>query len=538
MSSFSFGRVEPVFIEPIDYTPYAQATGRMASAMAVTMGGSAAVAVAGGIAAAAGVTWGAGYLLYKSGQAIVSAAEKAKQNRLAKEQQVREEEQSKLEIACQETEKMKKICQGLVKELDSLTEATEGFSDEIQSWTHKLSDVCNQKAFGTSLEQEMFNHNVVSLMHQFNDWKSQMLEASKNNYRNQKRMIQAQEAINEMEEALKDYVPLTLAVSDVQAMPPSLVYLKEHRDEFMHVAIEVRSAMRRESERKKYGLVSSEHQKGIGRLFYHFEEDADLLLSGTLSPKDAEKKYRELKDRLSTYRSLAASEDVKMNDFSVLYALYGDLAKAVKEEQLPVSHFASYQELDEMVKSLQVKVESTPEYQMLEKKEKLFMRRQNEYWRMGRELYIAKAFYNEMKALGYPVNFRNEVQAYFSNGLKPVIQEESELPLFTTNNSSMQVYQIGKHTFASVMIHPDGSTTVETFTDYKHRAEDNVVNEQKKFCGSFEKLKNALLSNWFLNVELNEDRGPEYIMACDENHTVEGGWINEPAGVKYQYMSN
>ena len=73
------------------------------------------------------------------------------------------------------------------------------------------------------------------------------------------------------------------------------------------------------------------------------------------------------------------------------------------------------------------------------------------------------------------------------------------------------MFKIGDHTYALVIIHEDGSTTMETFTDERYADDEDVEGEQAVMCEKQKKLREALQKHWFITFDLSEEKGPQYV---------------------------
>ena len=91
-----------------------------------------------------------------------------------------------------------------------------------------------------------------------------------------------------------------------------------------------------------------------------------------------------------------------------------------------------------------------------------------------------------------------------------------------------QLYSIDETCDLQLIVHPDGSTTMETIS--RTEKEQETVEVQKKHCSALKELHKRLFDNWFIHYDYRETEGPEVLQSVAEwRSSGENTWTAEEA---------
>ncbi len=210
-----------------------------------------------------------------------------------------------------------------------------------------------------------------------------------------------------------------------------------------------------------------------------------------------EGKISSIEKNIDAYYTFKAGLDKEQEKFLTMYLLYKESCEKTGEEYKEAVEFDSIEELEREVDA---------RIKMLE----LAQKRRKLYDKLGKEAYICMAFETELNKLNYFTANRQDAEAIVNEQLRNYKLGNQWIPCYEHGDDSMmQIFRINDEVGMQLIIHRDGSSTMETISLVND--EDTVISTQKKHCEMTEKLKTALAENWFVIADFEEERSANVV---------------------------
>lgn len=210
-----------------------------------------------------------------------------------------------------------------------------------------------------------------------------------------------------------------------------------------------------------------------------------------------EGKISSIEKGIDAYYTFKAGLDKEQEKFLTMYLLYKESCEKIGEECKEAVEFDSIEELEYEIKT---------RINMLE----LSQRRRKLYDKLGKEAYICMAFETELNKLNYFTVNKQEAEVISSEQLRNYKLGDQWIPCYEYGDDSMmQIFRINDEVGMQLIIHRDGSSTMETISLVNDV--DTVISTQKKHCEMTEKLKSALAENWFVLADFEEERSANVV---------------------------
>ena len=113
--------------------------------------------------------------------------------------------------------------------------------------------------------------------------------------------------------------------------------------------------------------------------------------------------------------------------------------------------------------------------------------------------------------MGYQVYDRDAVRRMAESRPVYASPEGKKLPFYQWDPETMtQFYQVESGCSLQLVVHPDGTTTMQTITEGDG---DRAVQTQKKHCAALTVLRQRLRDNWFISYDQKETAPPELLLS-------------------------
>lgn len=217
--------------------------------------------------------------------------------------------------------------------------------------------------------------------------------------------------------------------------------------------------------------------------------DADIwILEGKISS---------IEKGIDAYYTFKTGLDKEQEKFLAMYLLYKESCEKIGEECKEAVEFDSIEDLEHEIKT---------RINMLE----LSQKRRKLYDKLGKEAYICMAFETELNKLNYFTVNKQDAEDITNEKLKNYKLGDKWIPCYEHGDDSMmQIFRINDEVGMQLIIHRDGSSTMETISLVND--EDTVISTQKKHCEMTEKLKTALAEKWFVIADFEEERSANVV---------------------------
>ncbi len=503
MSSFTVASVDVAPAVPLlsDAARTSISDGMYAAGTAAA--GVGAAAATAGAAAAAAVALGAGWALFQGGKLVYTEAARVKKESEEREERARILEEQKCETAREERRQILLKSQELKQTWDVYQQTFGDFfqSDQaVQGLYGELQTIESCILRGNSAEMEEENlrdweHLKQAAMHmeillmEFSDHVQKKEERAKT--------VSVLENLHQLMQVIS--LNRNASGYDVKGRSGEEERIRNCKKEAAEVLAELKYALQRETLRELQIPVEPEDKKYLHCLFDGADRTMTALMSVEISTEQKEAILTDLRKRLMQYQMKKIQLDKKEERFVCLYPVYAEVSKKMGDIPKGPTEFAGLTELESVMESMKKRVRRMEQCAEI-------------YGQIGREAYICMAFDLEMEKLGYKMAERREAQQFVSDQLKNAKTGDKIIPYYSMPDCSLtQFYHFGESTCVQVIVRPDGTTSLETFSVSEKEGMETVIREQRGHCRLNKKLEKALRENWFVCTNLAEVIPPEEV---------------------------
>ena len=459
-----------------------------------------ATAVTAGAAAGAAIVLGAGWAAWKTGTLLVKVND-AINDEIAKEKQkLKEAERHRKMIAVSAHSQLADICASILSRLETISDTGSIVSSaEIEHLKSELKSICEETLPDDITEIERLTslgyiklnkiiqkQNKIAFM--------SMVESRSGRYHGQ--------TVAELMDDIRLVVG-TMSVKvtkghNIVATDHDVLERKKLNEEFTSVTAEIMVALETvEKLSEKHGLSASANA-WFKSCFNGIDEQIEVLCRPTTSNQELEKGIKRLRDVVEQYEMMAASIEKDLKRMEALYEVYVDASKALGEVVEDFSAFKDSAAIEKKLRYLQKRAVRAQECAEI-------------YEKIGSVAYICYAWDQELKAMGYNVQTR---------------QDLAKMETFNKwkNSDLTQLYSISSKCSLQVIVHRDGTVSMQTIAAEE---DEDVIHTQQNHCSQLKKLRERLRKNWFILYDFNETKSPEVIKTVTE-------WIDSESGVKIE----
>ena len=445
----------------------------------------------------AGLALGAGWMLWSAGKLLVQANQAITEDIRRTQELQRLEAQQRLAMAMKGRQQLEQLCRG---QLQSLSVPRPGESGEERRERESLCRALRQILAEEPGEdsQKLNSSNVMQL---------NRVERLLNEYRQMReRRAQAEPgdaALSSRLESLRtafDAVQLEeLQGEEISAPDPAVLERAELNSRLIPLSARIKRTLGLlEQFEKDFGLSRA------NRLWYHscfdgVDREIGLLCEPETDNAAIKKGLRRLEELQQQAELLLPELQKEHSRFAALYPIYQQAAQALLVEVRPAADFDTADELEQEMRKLQQREQRAAECRKI-------------YGALGREGYLCYAWDQELRAMGYQVYRRDAVTRLAGTKPEYARAEGKKLPVYRWDPETMtQFYQLDENCSLQLVVHPDGSTTMQTIS---HREGEGTVHSQKKHCAALAALRERLRENWFISYDEKETAPPELLMSA------------------------
>ncbi|HBA46510.1 MAG TPA: hypothetical protein DCZ91_01635 [Lachnospiraceae bacterium] len=252
-----------------------------------------------------------------------------------------------------------------------------------------------------------------------------------------------------------------------------------------------------EQQRANRYPISQKANKSLHRIFDGIDQRIQLLSAPSTGNAMLHDGIKRMKQCLQQYRILLQDLEEEEAEFMTLYPIY---EKVQTELGQPVKKVMDFSGLEELRVALE---DSKQSVARAERCAKL-------YRELGKDAYVCLAFDTEMRALGYSVVERQKIlQSMDENLEKHTCANGMQIPVYDLpgQDAVTQVYKIDESCQIQVILHADGTTTMQTIMTGSNA--NATVAAQRKHCERLAELSQSVRKNWFILCDMIESEPPE-----------------------------
>ena len=448
-----------------------------------------------------GVALGAGWLAWEAGK-IVLEANRAIDNEIKnKKREAEEVEKQRKRIAIAGHDSLVETCHKVLRELDSenILEHS-GDTSELELMRQELEQICQEPIPENPSHIESLNSRGILKLDRIISRKRKLAEIRAMNDGEYEGLSIA-DLMDDLRIAFfAANVHETIGL-DVKAANPTVLERSNLNSRLADVSARITSALEFVSECSKNNGLSRANTAWFYSCFNGVDIKIQELCSPLITNAALKKGIQTLEEILLQFEMLRPNIEIEYQRFSQLYSVYVDAAKGLGERVYPASHFDNSDEIEGELKKLKRRVERAQQCAEI-------------YRKLGDSAYMCYAWDQELKALGYNVYTRKMVTQLAEQRPERASIGETPLPFYKWDEQSMtQFYSISPQSSLQIIVHPDGTTTMQALTENKNELAEEI---QKLHCDRLDILHKRLRENWFVCYDYQETASANEVKTTQE----------------------
>lgn len=438
-----------------------------------------------------------GYAIYKTGKAIYD--ELVREHQEALERQVKEQAQARVRL-----ENAQKVRNEIIEECNhKIVELKEGdywkdksLSSLAQHILSELQSIANRSEKRDVVNIEIQNKRDIQRIKDLVDkLKTESALISKNSTENLK-MISFVEKMESLFNGL--IINEYFYIHNIEIEDKEKVIIKKLLTRIDELTENFYVIVGREVDRFGNYPIASVDINRISTIFEKISKEIQSINNMEVEPWILEEKIHSIEKNIDAYYTYKSLLDKEQEKFLSLYLCYKQSCEKVGEEYKEAVEFDSLEELESTIKE---------RMRMLERAKKC----SEIYSRIGRDAYICMAFETELNALNYKSTDKREAERILNKKLNNYRVMDKLCPFYNyEEDSKMQIFKVNDEVGVQLIIHSDGTSTMETIS-LKLSDEQKVVGAQRKHCDRSKKLEEALAKKWFITANFDEEKSANHI---------------------------
>lgn len=429
---------------------------------------------------------GAGWLLFRAGAALVGAGMAVNESYEAEKRRQAEAERQRKMMAAEGRKKLVEMCESMIAELEA-----SGNVDGAESMKLELKQICSQSVPDDPGRLESMNSLGFMILQRITGKHKRLMSV---------RVGGSGDAAKVMEDLRIAFEAARLVQtvgSDVKAADPAALERAELSRRLADVSGRVMTALEFVVDLAENYGISQANNAWFQSCFNGVDGRIAALCSPVVSNAELKKGIRSLEEIMEQYDMLAPTLAQERGRIAALYPLYAEGAEKLGEPIYQMKHFKSAEALETEIERLKARAEKAKACAEIYKK-------------LGPSAYMCYAWDQELKAMGYSVRTRKKITEMANYRPERAKLGEQEMPAYRWDEESVtQFYNIAPHCDLQLIVHPDGSTTMQTISGEED--EHLVVDTQKSHCDAIRTIHQRLMENWFISYDYRETESPEHV---------------------------
>ncbi len=302
--------------------------------------------------------------------------------------------------------------------------------------------------------------------------------------------------------------------ADVQAADPEVLERVELNRKLAEVSGRVMTALEFVVDLAENFGLSQANNAWFTSCFNGADARIQAMCNPAATNQELKRGIRSLEEMLKQYDMLVPTIAKERDTIATLYPVYADAARALGETVQQMKHFKSAQALEAEMLRLEERSRRAAECAQI-------------YQKLGPAAYMCYAWDQELQAMGYAVHTRKQITEMAQQRPDRAKLGQAEMPFYQWDESGLtQLYSVSQDCDLQLIVHPDGSTTMETIA--RPQADAGVVETQKHHCSKVKEIHKRLMENWFIYYDYRETESPMHVQtmeawrASDENSWTRG----------------
>lgn len=457
-------------------------------------GGLIVAAVAFPVAAA----FGAGWLAWQAGRLLVGANEAVDRGIREKQRQYQEMENQRRLTAQAGRRHLESLCSGILAELD----ANAGSPAETEALRQELRQICDRSLPEDAAGLESCNLADLARLERIMSHRDRLQEVKifgAGLYDG----LSAAELMEDLRLAAAAAKIIETRGQNVKAADPAVLERARLNQRLSEVSAQVAIALEFVVDlAENYGMSQS-NNAWLQSCFNGVDERIRSLCSPAISNSELKKGIRLLEEIMSRYDMLYPGLEREKQRLAALYPVYVDAARALGEPIRRLKYFKSVSALEAAMQTLQIRAQQAAKCAEI-------------YQRLGPAAYMCYAWDEELRAMGYTVHTRRQITEMIRHRPERVSLGEAEMPFYQWDEGAMtQIYSVTPECNLQLIVHPDGSTTMQTIAAQGVERLEEVIEAQKSHCSRIKAIHQRLKENWFIFYDYQESAPAESLFSID-----------------------
>lgn len=455
---------------------------------------------AGWLAWQAGKTvWRTGQLAYQAGGLLAEANDAADRENQAKQRRRRELERQRRLTAQAGRRHLAAMCSSILTEL----EAAGGALPEVEPLRRQLRQIQSRTLPEDAAGMELQNAADLASL----DW----IVSRQDRLRELKVFDSDARDVRKLADLMGDLRLAAAAAEiretrggDVKAADPAALERAELNRRLSEVSARVMAALKFVVDMAENYGMSQANSAWFQSCFNGVDQRIQAMCSPTVSNGDLKRTVGSLEETMYQYDMLSPTLMREKEQQAALYPVYADAARALGEPVRPLRQFKGAAALEEALQALKARAQRAGECAQI-------------YQKLGPAAYLCYAWDEELRAMGYSVYTRRQITEMVRCRPERARLGEAALPFYQWGREAMtQLYRITPECDLQLIVHPDGSTTMQTIAARGAERPEPVISAQKGHCSRLQTLYRRLRENWFILCDCQETASPEELLGAEQ----------------------
>lgn len=447
-----------------------------------------------------------GYAIVSAGKAIYDGLAREHQKALERLAQEQARERMRLEKAVEKRRQITLECKKKIDELKTsgyLSDpATELLARQIMSEIQSIADYDEKNDVNNI---ELRNGLDLQRIKELTDnLKKEIVLISENKSENFS-MLSFIEKIEAMFSGLNidDYY----FVKNIQVENSEKVEIKKLLEKLDSLRAKFYEIIAREVERVENCPINSYDANRVADIFKCINDELSSIDYTKIEKWLLEAKIASIERYIDSYRIHKYELDKEQEKFLELYLRYKESCEKVGDAYKEAVEFDSLQELEKEIDSRNDMLSRLKERSALLEE----LRKESGSEDVARELYICYAIETELNRMNYEIADKASAETIVGEKLKNYRLKDKLLQYYEHgSNSMMQLFKVSDDVGLQLIVHSDGTSTMETVS-LKESDNETVVKIQKEHCERTKKLEEVLKQNWGVEIELEEKTSAAHV---------------------------
>lgn len=454
---------------------------------------AAVAAPAAAIYAAGWTAWQAGKLIVHTMQTVDKTVEEAKKMR-------EDSARRRMQAAADGRRQLIALCQSVMRELPSSGDASVVMA--ANNMKYELRRITEEELPASAEQLESMNALGLAQVNEILHRKNQLLKKHLRDITAYEG-LSAADLMEDLNTAFKAAEINRTNAADVRAADPEVYERAQLQRQYHQISGKYAHLAAFIADITEHYGMTAENAHWFSRLLDVSETRLSDLASPLLSNEEMRSRLKVLEHELSRNDQLLATLRREKQKMDELYPIYKAVAADLCEPVYEMRHFKRAKALEE-------------EMERLKPRAVLARNRAEIYRRLGKAGYMCYAWDQELRKQGYNVKSRTDIEALTGKKAVRVMHNGKALPFYQwTAEEASQIYEISPECQLQLIVHADGSTSMQTiYTGFTASDDRLAVEAQTAHCGKVAEIIRGLRENWFITYSSREAAPPEALMSA------------------------